>query len=136
MRVVTLAELKNTAREVECPRGGFTSFRFLLAGDGLGFSLHKTVIPKGGAQRWHYRHHLEACYCVSGRGVLIEWEGCKEWVVEPDTVYAPDNHDLHTFQALEDTVLICVFNPPVTGREVHQDDGSYAPSEAPSDHQD
>jgi len=26
--------------------------------------------------------------------------------------------------------LICVFNPPVTGREVHDQDGAYAPPPA------
>lgn len=129
MKVVRLAEIESTSRRVDCPRGGFTSFRFLLASDGLGFSLHKTVIPKGDVQRWHYKHHLEACYCASGRGVLVDWGAVKEWAIEPDTVYAPDKHELHTFQALEDTVLICVFNPPLTGRETHRADGSYEPSE-------
>ncbi|MBL6431897.1 MAG: ectoine synthase, partial [Alphaproteobacteria bacterium] len=27
----------------------------------------------------------------------------------------------------EDMILACVFNPPVTGNEVHREDGSYAP---------
>ncbi len=129
MKVIRLDEIQSTDRQVDCPRGGFTSYRFLLASDGLGFSLHKTVIPKGDVQAWHYKHHLEACYCVSGRGVLIDWGDVREWTIEPDTVYAPDKNDLHTFQALEDTVLICVFNPPLTGHEVHRDDGSYEPSE-------
>lgn len=129
MKVIRLDEIESTERQVDCPQGGFTSFRFLLACDRLGFSLHKTVIPKGDVQRWHYLHHLEACYCISGKGVLIEWGSVNEWIIEPDTVYAANSHDLHTFQALEDTVLICVFNPPLTGREVHREDGSYEPSE-------
>jgi L-ectoine synthase len=41
-------------------------------------------------------------------------------------MYALDKHDVHYVKALEDTVLISVFNPPVTGREVHDADGSYA----------
>ncbi len=121
MRVIRPKDVK----WVECPRGGFTSFRYLLARDGLGFSLHRTEIPKGDAQHWHYTNHLEACYCVSGRGRLTELESGKTWVIRVDDVYAADNHDPHTFRALEDTVLICVFNPPVTGREVHREDGSY-----------
>ena len=37
-----------------------------------------------------------------------------------------NEHDKHILYANdEDLVLACVFNPPVTGREVHDADGSY-----------
>jgi len=80
-------------------------------------------------QHWHYTNHLEACYCVSGAGILVDLKtGEKHWIF-PDHCYALDQHDDHTFQAIEDTVLISVFNPPVEGSEVHREDGSYAPRE-------
>jgi L-ectoine synthase len=47
--------------------------------------------------------------------------------IVPDTCYILDQHDDHLFEALEDTVLISVFNPPIIGGEVHREDGSYAP---------
>jgi L-ectoine synthase len=50
-------------------------------------------------------------------------------MIREDTVYVLDDHDDHTFETLEDTVLISVFNPPVTGAEVHDANGSYAPAE-------
>lgn len=121
MRKIT----RSDALKVKCPQGGFVSERFLLAKDGMGFSLHRTLIPKGEPQHWHYKNHLEACYCVSGGGRLVNLKTRQEFVITPDTLYALDEHDDHTFQALEDTVLISVFNPPVTGKEVHQEDGSY-----------
>ena len=105
---------------------GFESVRVLLERDGMGFSLHKTIIPKGGPYNWHYKHHLEACYCISGIGELVDLETGNRHIIEPDTTYILDNHDNHTFEALEDVVLISVFNPPVTGNEVHQEDGSYS----------
>jgi L-ectoine synthase len=40
-------------------------------------------------------------------------------------MYVLDKNDRHTFQAIEETVLISIFNPPVTGAEVHDQDGSY-----------
>jgi len=125
MKIIKLSELAGTEREVRCPKGGFVSFRFLLERDGMGFSLHKTVIPKGDKQHWHYKRHLEACYCVSGHGIIrdISSGDCHE--ILPDTLYALNNHDDHEFQALEETVLISVFNPPVRGIEVHKEDGSY-----------
>lgn len=124
MVVRTIGEIIGTEREVHGE--GFTSLRLLLARDGMGFSVHKTVIPKGGPYHWHYTHHLEACYCVQGSGILTNLETRKTYAIIPDTIYVLDNHDDHTFQALSDTVLISIFNPPVTGQEVHNADGSYS----------
>jgi len=125
MKIISIEELIGTDREVKCPKGGFTSFRFLLESDGMGFSVHKTVIPKGEKQHWHYKNHLEACYCVWGLGIITDIRNEKNTVIKPDTLYALNNHDDHYFQALENTVLISIFNPPVKGREVHREDGSY-----------
>ena len=125
MKVVYLNEVVGTHRDVECPNGGFRSLRYLLERDGMGFSLHKTLIPKGEAQHWHYTNHLEACFCVEGTGVLTNLETGKNYLIHKDSCYVLDNNDDHTFQAHEDVVLISVFNPPVTGREVHDENGSY-----------
>ena len=125
MKVVRAQKIVGTDRDVNCPKGGFNSLRFLLAKDGMGFSLHNTTIPVGPPQHWHYKHHLEACYCISGKGLLTNLTTGEYYAIAPDSVYVLDNHDDHQFEALETTVLISVFNPPVTGREVHGDDGSY-----------
>jgi ParB-like chromosome segregation protein Spo0J len=37
-----------------------------------------------------------------------------------------DKNDPHWFEAHQQTVLICVFNPPLSGQETHQEDGSYS----------
>lgn len=134
MKIIRVRDIAGTDREVQCPRGGFTSFRTLLESDGMGFSLHKTVIPKGRPQHWHYKHHLEACYCIAGGGVLTNLETGERHLITADTVYVLDNHDDHTFQATSDTVLISVFNPPVTGMEVHDESGSYAPTQNQHDY--
>lgn len=124
MKVIRTKEL-NKDRIVECPKGGFVSNRILLESDGMGYGLTKTVIPVGERQYWHYKNHLESCYCVSGKGLLTNAETGEYFAIAPDTTYVLDNHDPHYFEALEEVVLICVFNPPLTGREVHLDDGSY-----------
>lgn len=125
MKVISLREVRALGQEAVCPNGGFKSSRFLLSSDGLGFSMSRTFIPKGPPQFWQYLNHLEACYCVSGLGKLVEGESGRWWWIKPDTVYSPDNHDPHTFEALKDTVLVCVFNPPLFGMEIHDEDGSY-----------
>lgn len=119
---------KNEIAGVDCPRGGFTSIRYLVESDCMGFSLHETTIhPFQGPQRWHYKNHLEACYCVSGCGLLRSASG-KKWIISPGMIYALDKHDEHWFEVIGTTpvVLVCVFNPPVKGMEVHHEDGSYA----------
>jgi hypothetical protein len=124
MKVIKIAELPKD-RIVDCPNGGFRSHRMLLASDNTGYSMTKTVIPPNGRQFWHYKNHIESCYCVSGKALLTNASNGECWNIVPDTTYILDNHDPHYFEALKETVLICVFNPPLTGREVHQDDGSY-----------
>lgn len=123
MKVRTIQEITGSDRHVV--GHGFESLRLLLARDNMGFSLHKTIIPKGGPYHWHYRHHFEACYCVSGEGLITDLSNGNTFPILPDTVYILDENDNHEFEAVKDTVLISIFNPPIIGSEIHQEDGSY-----------
>jgi L-ectoine synthase len=125
MKVLHYEHIAGTDREVHCPNGGFVSYRYLLEKDGMGFSLHRTFIPKGPQQRWHYKRHKEACFCIQGRGFLTNAASGETFLIEPGVCYVLDKHDEHYFRAIEDVVLISVFNPPVTGSEVHDESGSY-----------
>lgn len=126
MKLVKLDKLIGTPRDVACPRGGFKSRRYLIEADGMGFTLTRTSVPAGqGPQHWHYTRHLEACYCESGGGKLTDLATGKTHFIVPGTMYALDKHDDHTFEAIEDTVLICVFLPALQGDEVHGADNSY-----------
>lgn len=129
MKVVDIKSIENTDRHVKGE--GFESLRVLLRSDNMGFGIHKTIIPKGGPYHWHYKNHLEACYCIKGKGELTNLETGEKFTIDVDTTYVLDNNDDHTFEALEDVVLISVFNPPVTGKEVHTEDGSYAGYSSP-----
>jgi L-ectoine synthase len=104
---------------------GGVSHRAVVASDGLGFSVNKTVIPVGPPSRWQYKNHLEACYCIKGSGVLVNLETNEAYRILPDTVYCLDKHDNHTFEAFEEVVLISIFNPPLRGDETHDSDGNY-----------
>jgi L-ectoine synthase len=127
MKVIKTSDLP-ASRKVEFHAG--ISNRILLDTDGMGYTLTKTVIQPGERKFQHYKHHLEACYCVSGFAELVNAATMERHLITPDTTYVLDQHDPHFFEAFEETVLICVFNPPLTGREVHQSDGSYAPPDA------
>jgi quercetin dioxygenase-like cupin family protein len=124
MKIVKIQELSNE-RIVECPKGGFVSNRILIKSDNMGYSMTKTIIPPKGKQFWHYKEHLESCYCISGKGILTSEKTGEEFVIEADVTYVLDKNDPHYFEAIEEVVLICVFNPPLQGDELHDKDGSY-----------
>jgi len=123
--VRTLEEIVDTPRHVSGDT--WQSRRILLKSDGMGFSLHDTIVKEGIEQRLHYKHHLEANYCIAGRGEVVDVKTGKTFPITPGTLYALDQHDEHILRAVAgDLRLICVFNPPLTGNEKHQADGSYA----------
>ena len=118
--------VKNLDRERVVPYSSGISNRILLECDGLGYTMTKTVVHPGKKHFQHYKNHNETCYCVSGKGILTDVKTHKKYTIESDMTYVLNENDPHYFEALEETVLICVFNPPLTGKEVHQPDGSYA----------
>ncbi|MHA2404642.1 MAG: ectoine synthase [Candidatus Kariarchaeaceae archaeon] len=126
MKVIDLKNIEGTERD-KLPTG-CRSVRFLLESDNMGFSVNKTIIPKGGPHHWHYPHHVEACYCIAGHGILTEYATGNKYDIFPDTLYALTGDD-HSFEAIEDTVLISIFNPPLNGMEVHDENGHYPQSE-------
>ena len=128
MIVKRVADVEGTADEVQA--ANWTSRRLLLKRDGMGFSLHETVIHAGTETRMQYLHHLEAVFCVEGEGEVQCLNGGPAWPIRPGTVYALDQHDAHVLRAFSALRLVCVFNPPLTGREVHDEAGAYPLLEA------
>ncbi|KIC38123.1 ectoine synthase [Ruegeria sp. ANG-R] len=126
MIVKALKDILDTERDVAGP--GWRSRRLLLAADGMGFSLTDTIIKKGAVLELEYTHHLEACYCIEGKGQIRASEDETWHSLEPFTLYALDQHDRHLVRATEaDLRVVCVFNPPLSGSETHREDGSYTP---------
>ncbi|MGH3661381.1 MAG: ectoine synthase [Micromonosporaceae bacterium] len=123
MIVRTLKDIVGTDRDVDAPT--FKSRRLVLAKERVGFSLHDTILYEGSETAMWYANHIEAVYCVEGTGELVNQEtGEKHWI-EPGTMYLLDGHEHHTLKAITQLRMVCVFNPPVTGREVHDENGVY-----------
>ena len=101
------------------------STRLLLKNDGMGFSFHITTIYAGTQTPMCYRNHLESVYCISGAGEVETLADGKRYRIAPGTIYILDRHDEHILRAHTEMVMACVFNPPLNGREVHDETGAY-----------
>lgn len=123
MIIRRLEEIVDTASDVHT--GTWNSRRLLLAGDGMGFSMHDTLIHPGTETNIWYRHHLEAVYCIKGEGEVEDLGTGEVHPLCPGVLYALDGNEKHCLRAKTQLRMICVFNPPVTGREVHDDTGAY-----------
>jgi L-ectoine synthase len=101
--------------------GNGLSRRFLLEADGMGYTLTDTIVTAGTTSRLEYKNHLEACYCIAGKGKVIELDGTEHEIV-PGVMYALDKHDCHDLCADdgEDLRLVCMFTPALTGDEAHR----------------
>lgn len=125
MIVKKLKDLLGTDREVEAPNGNWVSRRLLLKNENMGFSMHDTIIRAGTETYIWYKNHLEAVYCVQGKGEIEDLGTGLTHPIEDGTLYALNEHEKHYLRASEDMRLICVFNPPISGREVHTKEGYY-----------
>jgi L-ectoine synthase len=123
MIVKTLDEIIGTDADVRGPT--FASRRFLLKSDGMGFSLHDTVLYAGTETLIWYKNHLEAVYCIEGEGELEVLPDGPTYQIKPGTMYALNGHEKHHLRAFKDLRVVCVFNPPLTGKEMHDEEGTY-----------
>ena len=123
MIVRTLEVAQQTARRVVTDN--WESVRLLLASDGMGFSLHVTTIHAGTSTPMCYRNHLEAVLCVEGEGEVQTVPDGMVRSITPGTMYALDKHDQHILRARTTMRMVCVFNPPLKGKEVHDASGAY-----------
>ncbi|PAU87805.1 L-ectoine synthase [Pseudomonas sp. WN033] len=124
MIVRTLKDCENSERRVASEN--WESTRMLLKDDNMGFSFHITTIYANTETHIHYKNHLESVYCMSGNGEIETLADGKVYPIEAGTLYILDQHDEHLLRGgSEDMKMACVFNPPLSGQEVHDKDGVY-----------
>lgn len=125
MKTVKLVDVIGTDQDIDTET--WNSRRLLLHDDNMGFSLHDTIIKAGTETLIHYQNHLEAVYCIEGSGEVETTADGIIHRIEAGTVYALDKHDRHLLRADPHTHMrmVCVFNPAITGREVHDKNGVY-----------
>ena len=126
MIVKHLDDILGTAADVDAE--GWTSRRLIYKDDGMGYSVNDTLIKQGHEMEFEYRNHLETVYCIEGEGQITDLASGETHDIRPGTIYALNKHDRHVLRANKGTHMrmVCVFNPPLTGREVHDESGAYS----------
>ena len=123
MIVRTLEECEKSERRIVSKT--WESTRMLLKDDNMGYSFHITTIYAGTETHIWYQNHLESVYCISGEGEIETLADGKIYQIKPGTLYNLDQHDEHLLRADKELKLACVFNPPLNGKEVHDENGVY-----------
>ncbi len=124
MIVRHLPELLDSERDVRGPV--WASRRFLLADDGVGFTLTETTVDAGSEQILWYKNHVEANYVIEGDGEVENLDSGEVFALAPGSLYVLDNNERHRLKAFTRMRLVCVFSPALSGREIHDEDGAYA----------
>ncbi len=101
------------------------STRLVLADDRAGFSFHITRIHAGTETLIWYQHHIETVYCIRGEGEIETLSDGTLHPIMPGTMYLLDRHDRHLLRATSELELACIFTPALTGRETHDEQGTY-----------
>jgi len=97
----------------------------LLRKDDVGFTLTQTTCVAGQQIELHYKHHIEANLVIEGEANVTDLESGQVFRLTPGSMYTLDKHDHHRIDVIKDLKLVCVFTPALTGKETHDEDGSY-----------
>ena len=124
MLVRTLEDLQASGRYRENP-GVWTSARYLLRDDGVGFTLTETRVAAGQVQELEYKSHIEANLVIEGEGELTDITSGEVHQLGPGSMYALDQHDRHRLETHTAMRIVCIFMPALVGPETHDADGSY-----------
>ncbi|MDA0565496.1 ectoine synthase [Streptomonospora sp. S1-112] len=123
MIVRSLQDVDGTDADVRTET--WRSRRVVLAKDGVGFSFHETVLYAGTETSMWYANHIELVHCIEGEAEVTNDDTGETFLITPGTLYLLNGHEHHTVRPKTDFRVLCVFNPPVTGREVHDENGVY-----------
>ena len=123
MIIRNLNDIRKTDRNVRS--NGWASARMLLKDDGMGFSFHITTMFAGTELKMHYQNHLESVFVLKGKGTIEDLATGEIHKLEPGVMYALNDNDRHIVRPETDILTACAFNPPVTGKEVHDGTGAY-----------
>lgn len=123
MIVRTIDEITDTDADIQTEN--WRSKRIVLAKEQVGFSVHETTLYAGTVNQFWYANHVEAVFIVEGEGEITDLATGETHQLAPGSLYLLNDHDKHEVRPRTQMRTVCVFNPPITGREVHDENGVY-----------
>ncbi len=123
MIVKSLEDIKGTKDETSGEN--WTSRRFILNKEKVGFSMNDTIIKAGTDNFFWYKNHIEAVYCIEGEGEVESLKTGEVFQLKPGTMYLLNDYEKHRLRAKTQMRMVCVFNPPLVGTETHNEEGYY-----------
>jgi L-ectoine synthase len=115
MFISSITDVIGTDREVQ--GDGWTSRRVILAGEGMGYSVHETTVDAGSRLHLAYEHHRETVYCLEGRGTLLEVASAEAVALTPGSVYSAGMREEHILTCDTEMTFLCIFTPGLEGNE-------------------
>ncbi len=128
MFVKTIEDVCQAGMERTVAGGAAVSARYLTVDDNLGFSFSAVRLQAGGKADLWYKHHWEANLVLDGTLEVTDYATGDVHNMGPGGLYLVGPKDQHHVKALTDVHAVSVFDPPLTGKEVHDEDGSYPPT--------
>ncbi|XP_038057129.1 uncharacterized protein LOC119728802 isoform X2 [Patiria miniata] len=123
--VKSLSDLVGTERDISFGNGN--SRRFTVKKDGFPLTITNTRVMASTSSKQEYKNQIEAAYYIAGTMTYHWQDGDGGWTGEQTKVdkkngtnYFMNMHDKHEMVASDnDCFCICVFNPALTGNEIH-----------------
>ncbi|MBS36210.1 MAG: hypothetical protein CMO26_09830 [Thiotrichales bacterium] len=125
MFVRTVEDVRKAGMEVVVGDGIATSRRYVTAADNLGFSLHSVHVSAGVKADCWYKNHWEGNLVLDGTFEVTDYATGDVHTLGPGSMYLVGPNDRHQIRAITDSHVISVFDPPLTGTEQRDEDGSY-----------
>lgn len=115
MFISSISETIGTDRDVQGE--GWKSRRVILAGDGMGYSVHETTVAAGTRLHLSYENHRETVYCLRGRGTILDVETAEAVALAPGSVYSAGIGEEHILSCDTEMTFLCIFTPGLEGGE-------------------
>lgn len=104
---------------------GWRSQRLTNSDDKLPYSFNVTTLEAGSSLEFCYKNHVESVYCIEGKGKILDLENDETHELTAGSIYILDNNDHHQLFVEQTMTVFCIFEPALSGYEVHDEEGSY-----------
>jgi len=121
-------EMRQMGHELVAANGQARTLRMLTQADDVGFGFSDVHLIAGAEATLWYKHHWEANHILAGSAELTDLTTRQTWQLKPGMGYYVGPKDRHKLKAVTDLHILSIFSPPLRGDELHDADGSLAPS--------